>query len=281
MCPPGPTRTPGSHQTARASRWTRVTSRTTSGFFMCSARTCSAFDPGFNRSPVWTPDGKRVAFSAERDGTVESIYWQAADGSTEAQRLSVGSIPQIPTSFSPDGKRLVFIAPLGFPFDIGMLSLDGERREDMLLETSFSEANGVVSPDGHWLAYDSNESGRFEVYLRPFPDVNASKRPVSVGGGTRPLWSNDGRELFYYVDPGTIMAVPVTGPNATLGKPTVVVKGSYARAGAAGPYDVSPDGKRFLLLKDVETAGAEKPAPPEIRLVQHWFDELNRLVPAK
>jgi serine/threonine-protein kinase len=238
-------------------------------------------DPGFNRLPVWTPDSTRVAFTAAHEG-IEDIHWQAADGSSAVERLSVGSTTQGPLSFSPDGKRLVFYTRIGGPYDIGVLSLDGSRREEMLLKTSFNEQNGVISPDGQWLAYDSDESTRSEVYVTRFPDVSASKRQVSTGGGTRPLWSNDGRELFYYAAPGAIMAVPVTpGPNLAFGKPTVVVSGPYAaRASFNGRhYDVSPDGRRFLLLKEVETAGADKPAAPEIRLVQNWFEELKRLVP--
>jgi serine/threonine-protein kinase len=240
-------------------------------------------DPGLNRLPVWTPDGTRVAFTAAHAG-IEDIHWQATDGSGAAERLSVGSTSQGPTSFSPDGKRLVFITPVGGPYDLGVLSLDGSRREDMLLKTSFNELNALVSPDGQWLAYESDESGRSEVYLSPFPEISASKRPVSTNGGSRPLWSTDGRELFYYVPPSTIMAVPVTpGPNLALGKPAVALSSPYAAASSYNPrhYDVSPDGKRFLLLKEVETAGVNKPAAPEIRLVQNWTEELKRLVPAK
>jgi len=238
-------------------------------------------DPGFNRAPLWTPDGVRVAFTAERDG-VESIFWQKADGSGALERLSVGSMPQAPTSFSPDGKRLVFSTPMSGPYDVGVLSLDGERRAEMLLKTTFTEANGVVSPDGHWLAYESDPSGTPEVYLAPFPDVHASTKQVSTSGGTRPLWSKDGRELFYYVAPDTIMSVPVTpGPNLVLGKPAVVIKGTYALALNAGRhYDVSPDGKRFLLLVDATAPDGKKPAPPEMHLVLNWTEELKAKLPA-
>jgi serine/threonine-protein kinase len=240
-------------------------------------------DPGVNRGPVWTPDGARLAFTATREGRPENIYWQKADGSGVPERLSVALKGQFPTSFAPDGKRLVTNALDSSQSDLGMLTLEGERREDVLLNTKFNEINGDVSPDGRWLAYQSNESGQFEVYLAPFPDAVASKRQVSAGGGTRPLWSRDGRELFYYLEPGTIMTVPVTpGPNLALGTPTVAVKGPFVRAALTGRhYDVSRDGKRFLLLKDAEAANGAKPAPPEIHLVQHWSEELKRLVPPK
>jgi len=198
-------------------------------------------DPGMNRMPVWTPNGTRVAFTAERDG-VESIHWQKADGSGAPERLSIGSTAQGPFSFSPDGTRLVFQTPLanGARPHLGMLSLDGERREELLFDPSFVASNAAVSPDGHWLAYESRESGQQEVYLAPFPDAKASKRPVSTRGGTRPLWSKDGRELFYYVEPDAIMAVPVRlGSDVVLGTPQVVVKGPYAAPINSGRhYDV-------------------------------------------
>jgi serine/threonine-protein kinase len=176
----------------------------------------------------------------------------------------------------------VFQTPLNQLRNLGVLSLD-EQKEAVLLDTPFEELNGEISPDGRWLAYQSNETGSYEIYLAAFPDVRAGKRPVSNGGGTRPLWRQDGRELFYYVEPDTIMAVPVTpGADLTLGNAAVVVKEPAARAIYSGRhYDVSPNGNRFLLLKDVETSGSTRPPPPEIRLVQHWVNELERLVPAK
>ena len=240
-------------------------------------------DPGFNRSPVWTPDSKKVAFSAERDG-LESIYWQAFEGSGTPERLSSGSVPQAPESFSPDGKRLIFSTPLVTPYDVGFISLEGSHETQMLLRSAASELNAEISPDGRWLAYMSNESTRAEIYLRPFPKVDASRRQVSTTGGTRPLWSRDGRELFYHVAPDTIMAVPVVrlGDDITLLSPQPVVKGPYAVAANAGRhYDVSLDGQRFLLLKDVPQAGTAKPAAPEIHIVLNWAEELTRLVPVK
>jgi serine/threonine-protein kinase len=236
-------------------------------------------DPGLNRLPVWTRDGKRVAFTSDRDGT-EGIYWQAADASGTAERLSPEGFEGGPSSFSPDGTRLVFLAPLTGPGDLGILTLAPTQRTDMLFnDPSFSETNGEVSPDGQWLAYESEESGRAEIYLRPFPDVHASRRLVSTGGGTRPLWSRNGRELFYYVAPDTIMAVPVKAEKELeLGRPTVALKGGFAVAVNAGRhYDVSRDGRRFLLLKDVDDAEARD--TPQLVIWLHWSEELKRLVP--
>ena len=127
----------------------------------------------------------------------------------------------------------------------------------MLLQPPARGDNGEISPDGHWLAYESNESGRAEVYVRPFPNVETALRPVSTGGGTRPVWSRNGRELFYFVEPDTIMAVPVirAGSDITFGTPKQVVKGPYAAGGLRGrQYDVSKDG-RLLLIKDATPGG--------------------------
>jgi serine/threonine-protein kinase len=239
-------------------------------------------DPGMNRMPVWTPDSVKVAFTAERDGT-ESIFWQNADGSGTPERLSTGTAFQGPVSFSPDGKRLVFDTPIASPHDVGMLTSDGARRSDILLSTKFNEANGEISRDGQWLAYESTESGQSEIYLVPFPNVNGSKKQVSTHGGTRPLWSRDGRELFYYVTPDTIMALSVRlGAEAVLGTPQVAVKGPYAVALNSGRhYDVSVDGQRFLMLVDAPTPDGQKPEAPEMHLVLNWTEELKAKVPAE
>ena len=238
-------------------------------------------DPGADRLPLWSPDGKHVAFNSGRDGRVTGIFWRRSDGSEAVQRIDTGTRSQAPLSFSPDGKRLVVLTPVIAPTHIGLLDLEHPTRERMLVTSSFAENNGVVSPDGRWLAYQSNESGRLEIYVRPFPDVERSKHLVSSGGGgTRPLWSKDGRELFYWVDPGTIMTVPVKlGATLTFEKPTVAVKGPYVRPAATiRHYDISGDGTRFLLMKNVDTGSTGKPSPPEVRLLLHFADQLDRLV---
>ncbi len=239
-------------------------------------------DPGKNRQPAWTPDGTRVAFSAERDG-VESVYWQAFDGSGTMERLSSGTDPQFPGAFSPGGTEMIFMTPSAPPYDLGLITLGPPRTSRMLLHSVASENNGEISPDGHWLAYDSDESGRSEVYVRPFPNIEAARRQVSTGGGTRPLWSTTGRELFYYVGPDTIMAVPVRlGSEAILGTPQPAVKGAYAVPVNTGRhYDVSRDGQRFLLLKDASQPDGRQPLVAEIHVVLNWLEELKAKVPTK
>jgi serine/threonine-protein kinase len=238
-------------------------------------------DAGMNRSPAWTPDGKRVAFTAERDG-VESVHWQAFDGSGTIERLSTGTQLEMPTAFSPDGTRLIFGTPGSPPYNLGVISLEATRTATMLLQSTADERNGEISPDGRWLAYESNESGRPEVYVRPFPNVDGARQLVSTGGGTRPLWSRNGSELFYYVAPDTIMALPVRlGAEVVLGNPQVGAKGPYSVAINAGRhYDVSADGQRFLVLKDAQAPDGQEPAAPEIHLVQHWVQELEAKLPA-
>jgi serine/threonine-protein kinase len=163
--------------------------------------------------------------------------------------------------------------------DLMALPLESDVRVARpLVASMFNEWNGEVSPDGRWLAYQSNESGRYEIYVRPFPNVEAGRWQVSTAGGTRPLWSRDGRELFYFVSPGKVMAVSIQrGPTFAAGNPQVLFEGRYAAPQVGRVYDVSPDGRRFLMLKESES-GAEA-QPPQLVVVLNWFEELKRLVP--
>lgn len=161
-----------------------------------------------------------------------------------------------------------------------MLTLGKERKIEPLVQTPFFERNGEVSPDGRWLAYESNESGQFEVFVRPFPDTNKGRWQVSTGGGTQPLWARNGQELFYLAADGGLMRVPVTRVSEwAAGAPARVLQGRYYRGLGNVPrgYDVSLDGKRFLMIKP---AGLDQSAPPaSIVVVQNWLEELKRLVP--
>jgi serine/threonine-protein kinase len=241
------------------------------------------FDRGLDSFPVWTRDGRRIAFSSTRGVAAGSnLYWQTADGTGTVERLRESAEPntQFPTSFSPDGTRLLFVefgSTTGA--DIGILPLEGERRATPLLQTTAQEGYARVSPDGRWVAYESNESGRNEIYVRPFPEVNGGRWQVSTAGGFDPLWGRDGRELFYFVASGTVMATPIqpgTGATFAAGNPRVVFDGRYVEQG----YDVSPDGQRFLMIKDARPTG-EGPPPSQFIVVQNWLEELKRLVPTK
>jgi eukaryotic-like serine/threonine-protein kinase len=248
--------------------------------FLRRTLTRLTFDLGLNRWIAWTPDGTRLAFSAQRD-SAENIYWQAADGTGAAERLTQGAKPELPNSFSPDGKRLLFDTPDAGPRDIGIVNLDAERRAELLIQTPFDELNANFSPDGRWIAYESNESGRAEVYVRPFPDINSGRWQVSVGGGTRPVWARNSRELFYYVPPGKIMTVAVQpGSGFTAGTPQMVFEGAYTAVNSGPVYDVSPDGRRFLMIKTAESATASS-SPPQLVVVLNWLEELKQRVPIK
>ena len=152
-----------------------------------------------------------------------------------------------------------------------------------LVSTPFNEQNGTISPDGRWLAYESDESGQFEIYVRPFPDVNSGLWPVSTGGGMQASWAPDGRGLFYLKPDGVLMSVQVE-PGATwkASAPVKIVESRYFFGSPTGlfnrPYDVSKDGKRFLMVKSQQGSDQNSP-PPQIVVVQHWLEELKTRVP--
>jgi serine/threonine-protein kinase len=247
------------------------------------------FDPGFNRVGVWQPDGKRIAFSAERDGA-ENIYLQAADGTGTAEQLTKRPSPTVPHAFTPDGAQLLFITPAIPPFDIGVVNRTGDRRVDLLLHGPQSETNPEISPDGKWLAYESDESGGVpEIYVRPFPNIEAGRWQISSGGGSRPVWARSGRELFYESPepPGSrtlkIWAVPVeAGATFTTGPRQRVVDGPYLSPQSGRSYDVSADGKKFVMIKNATptpTPGAVA-RPSQLVVVLNWQEELKQRVPA-
>ena len=242
------------------------------------ALTRLTLSPDPDRGPVWTPDGVRVAFYHGR--SEPGIYWQRADGSGAPELVVATPDPILfPRSFSPDGNWLV-VSNGRSPQDIHLVALRGDRDvEPLLANPAFSESNPEVSPDGRWLSYDSNESGQLEVYVRPFPDVGEGRTQVSIGGGRHPLWSRDGLELFYWREPGTVMAVPVrTDGTFSAGRPSAVVQGDYLMPFNVRQYDVSADGQRFVLMKRA-TARAGGTDRPRVIVVHNWTEELQRLVP--
>jgi hypothetical protein len=158
--------------------------------------------------------------------------------------------------------------------DIGVLTLDGESRSHPFLHTPFFEGGGVVSPDGLFLAYVSNESGRNEIYVRTFPR-SEGKWPISSEGGVQPVWARSGREIFYR-NADKMMAVPIEpGSPFRAGKPALLFEGSFhsAEFPTGLYYDVAPDGERFVMVQET--------MPTQIHVVQNWFSELERLVPTR
>jgi serine/threonine-protein kinase len=168
-----------------------------------------------------------------------------------------------------------------FADDILWVDTAGKVEPRTLLDAEASFSNAAVSPDGRWLAYESTELGDAEIFVRPFPALDSGYWQVSTGGGTRPLWSRDGRELFYLDASDLLTAVTVERREDALsiGRPEVVIGKAYANVKNGRTYDVSPDGRRFLMIKEVTPE--QDDAVGRIVLVQNWFDELRRLAPAR
>jgi Tol biopolymer transport system component len=237
------------------------------------------FDPAENPVTVWHPDGERLAFGDGRGGTA-NVYWQQADGGGAIERLTDSPRRQIPLTFTPDGRWLLFseAQPTG-GWDVLMLPLADPKRIEPLLHSPFSEMNPAISPDGRWVAYSSDESGRVEIYVRPFPDVERARWQISRDGGSKPLWSRDGREIFYIgINRGLMAAEVALEPEFAPGRITQLFDAtpySLPEFGSGGrPYDLSPDGERFLMLRRPDVA--EDPMrSARIVTVVNWFEELR------
>jgi eukaryotic-like serine/threonine-protein kinase len=246
-----------------------------------AALTRVTIDPGIDEAPVWMADRRRVAFSSQTGGGSGGLFQQLADGSGTAERLRGGANVARPSAISPDGKRLLFTEAVGTTgADVLMISLDGDHQVQPLVQTPFIDRNGEISPDGRWLAYDSNDSGQYQIYVRPFPDVNQRRWQVSTEGGTQPLWSRNGQELYFRAADGAVMSMRVTpGTTWTASTAVKVIDGRYYRGTSSlRQYDVSPDGKRFLMIKSLDDA-TQPPTPTSIVVVRNWHEELKRLVP--
>jgi len=229
--------------------------------------------------PTWTPDGKRIAFMSDRGGAL-TVFWQLADGSGGLERLTDGQTTSVPFSWSPDGQLLAEVqvaAPTAPKISVLRLA-DRKAQRFQQTQTGAFEDAPQFSPDGHWIAYASDESGRREIYVQPYPGPGG-KWQISTDGGNEPLWNHNGRELFYR-DGDKMMAVDVsTQSGFAAGKPRQLFEGPYLKnivAYARPNYDVSPDGQRFLMIKPVEQQQA---APTQINVVLNWTEELKRLVP--
>ena len=244
---------------------------------------------GANDNPVWTPDGKTIVFRSDNPAA-RGMYAIRSDGSGEAKRLTEGR--QLPFSFSPDGKRLA-INQLGNggSGDIFTLPVEADSgpgapgirlgKAELFLGTPFDEFQPAFSPDGRWLAHASNESGTFEVYVRPFlmPGGGPGGRwQVSTGGGRRPLWSRDGRELLFLAVDGRVMAAGYTAQGDTFAaaKPRVWTE-ARVRNVAFSTYDIAPDGKRLAAILADE--GEVEKLPANLTFLMNFGDELRRKAP--
>ncbi|MCG8608043.1 serine/threonine-protein kinase [bacterium] len=229
------------------------------------------FDEG-GVHPVWTPDGKRVAFNRQQgDGT---ISWKRADGSGDTEQLVKNQHPVNAISWSPDGQILAMEENhLESGMNILTFSLK-ERRTQPFLVTPYNERSPMFSPDGKWIAYVSDESGQKEIYVQPFPGPG-SRWPISTEGGQEPVWSVDGKELFFRNGDKMMVVAIEYRREFKASTPRQLFEGRFVSDGGGHPrYDVSSDGKRFIMTRIVEETSSS-----DLRIVVNWFEELKRLVP--
>ena len=226
---------------------------------------------GDNISTVWSPDGKSIAFASDRAGKW-AIFVKSADRKGEAKLVHDESEKDLfagPNSWSPDGKVLLFEDGQ----DIWSLQMDSTGTIKRLINSPFEEGGAAFSPDGHWVAYTSDEQGQADVYVQPYPPTGESVI-VSTEGGEEPVWSQSSKELFYRNGRQWMVASFTTSPILSFEVPRLLFEGNYLNI-AGMEYDVSPDGQRFLLLKPIE----ESSPRTQLNVVTNWFEELKRKVP--
>ncbi|RPI21018.1 MAG: serine/threonine-protein kinase, partial [Acidobacteria bacterium] len=238
---------------------------------------------GVSHAPVWTPDGKRIAFRSWK-AAVMSMWWMPSDRSGPEERLTTIGERQSLVSFSPDMRYIAFNQwdAGGAGFDAWMLPMQGERKPQPFVKTRFHEGSARFSPDGRWVAYCSNESRRFEVFVQSWPGPGP-KIQVSSEGGTDPIWRRDGKELFYRSGDKMMVVAATTQPTFKASKPRLLWEGHYSHgmSSSCGPpgateanYDVTSDGQRFLMVRDLD----QDAVSTRIVVVVNFAEELKRLV---
>jgi Tol biopolymer transport system component len=227
------------------------------------------FDPAVERTPLWSPDGRRIVFTSRANGPGD-LYVKDASGTREPEVLLATPDVKYASDWSRDGRYLLYTTQAPKTgFDLWALPVEGDKKPFPLVTTRFDELFATFSPNGTYIAYQSNDSGRTEVYVQEFPDAR-NKWQVSTDGGSQPFWRADGKEL-YYRSRGRIMAVPVlSGANFAIGSPQELFTATFANALVRGHYRPTPDGQRFLVLAPIAGA-AIKPAS----VVLNWPSALR------
>jgi len=232
------------------------------------------FDESREASPLWSPDGKHIIFSSNR---VDDIFRVATHGTGKIDQLTNSPQYQFAYSITPDGRQLL-IDERGTSrklTDLTIFTIAGESNSELLLQTEFNESSPAISPDGQWLAYESDRSGQYEIYVRHFPDVDADVSQVSVRGGRRPLWGPSGQDLFFLGSTDMMIVNIETAPDFKAGRPEPMFSHQNFITGGIRSFDIDAAGERFLMIK--------KPSEDEmptnrIVIVQNWLDEVARKV---
>ena len=239
---------------------------------MRNLRTRFSFDPANEIEGVWSPDSSQIVFNSNRTGHYD-LYRKPASGAGAEELLYADGLNKYPTSWSRDGKFVMYhsAGDAKTVSDLWVLPLEGNRRPLPFLKTQFFHEYGQFSPDGRWVAYQANESGRVEVYITPFPGPGV-KSQVSVAGGFHARWRGDGKELFYVEPNGRLMAaeIGVNGNEVAIGAVRPLFRWLLDDNGFI-KYDVSADGQRFLAVMP-----NEQPAPEPLTLVQNWTAGLKK-----
>jgi serine/threonine-protein kinase len=229
-------------------------------------------DPATDTAPIWSPDGRQVAFRSERDGG--GLFVTAADGAGTVTKLTSSTGParpaHTPYAFTPDGLALLFTELRSYADQgIAVVRIDEAPESRVLIDGPYAETRPALSPDGAWLAYQSDETGRYEIYVRPYPDINRSRTQVSTRGGTSARWRADGRAIIFH-DGNAMMTAPVTpGEPFGVGEAQVLFEASRYNDRLGPLYDMTPDGQRFLFLREGGPEG-QVSRRDDLRLVQHW-----------
>ena len=237
------------------------------------------FDPDADAGPTWMPDGRHILFTSFRNST-PGLYRKRSDGSGEVELLAEADAFLQPSSVSASGSHVVGVT-IGQSFDIFVLPLDGNGEIEIFLSTPFLEWHPAFSPDGRWIAYMSDESGRYEVYVRPYPATGGGRWQISDNGGGQPQWSGDGKTLFYRSDGGIMSAtIEPVGDTLRIGRPREVFEEPYrggipglSSAAILGDYDVTADGQRFVMFPE----GTNQGGGAHATIIFNFDDELARI----